>query len=441
VSIYKRKSGRYAVMIDADAPEPFRIVEKLAPGGRAKIVKKFKTRAEAERELARLKKAGDDRSLAIEQLARGRRTLGTYATKKEAERIERDALSAKDRGIDVDPSRLTMNELFAQFLETRETLGKSGTTIYTYRRQWELYCRESIGSTLARKVQKVHLAQLYSDLRRTGGRDGVALSGNTVRHIHGLLHAMLQWAVRLEVLERNVAGSFGDDDLPAVERREALAHEPTAIAKLLDSADGTHSWPLIALAVAAGMRRGELAALRWENVDLDERTLDVKLSYAEIPGRVWLKTPKSNEPRRIDLPELAVQALKRQRKLQAAQKLKAGGHYLDEGYVFTPDAGGHYTPNSIYKVFARSATRAGLTLTKLHAARHSYATWLIASGVDVATVSKLLGHSEITTTLRTYAHMIKGQGKDAVRKIDEQLAKAYGNRMATEEAPDAKKAR
>lgn len=84
--------------------------------------------------------------------------------------------------------------------------------------------------------------------------------------------------MRLKMLERNVANTMNEDDLPRVERREAQAHEPTAIATLLAGTEGPRSWPLIALAVAGGMRRGELAALRWENVDLDERVIFVRES-------------------------------------------------------------------------------------------------------------------------------------------------------------------
>jgi integrase len=237
------------------------------------------------------------------------------------------------------------------------------------------------------------------------------------------IHAALEWAVRLDMLLRNVSDSLRDKDMPRVERREAQAHEPAAIAKLLKEMEDSRHWPLIALAVAGGMRRGELAALRWVDVDIPERVITVRGSYAEIPGRLWLKDPKGHEVRRIDLPDLALEALRRQRKIQATEKLKSGGFYQDDGYVFTPAAGGHYNPNSIYKAFARSAKSAGLELTKLHAARHSYASCLIASGADVATVSKLLGHSEITTTLRTYAHAVEGAGRDAVRGIDEQLAR------------------
>lgn len=126
-------------------------------------------------------------------------------------------------------------------------------------------------------------------------------------------------------------------------------------AKLLEQTDGTRQWPLVALAVAGGMRRGELAALRWEHGDFESRVITVHESYAEIPGRVWLKKPKSHESRRIDLPDLAIQALRRQRKVQAEEKLKAGGFYKDAGYVFAPEIGGHYNPNGLYKVCARSA--------------------------------------------------------------------------------------
>jgi integrase len=129
--------------------------------------------------------------------------------------------------------------------------------------------------------------------------------------------------------------------------------------------------------------------------------------------------------------------------LQAADKLRAGGHYQDDGYVFAPEMGGHYAPNSLYKIFAQGAKQAGLTLTKLHALRHSFATWLIASGVDVATVSKLLGHSAITTTLRVHAHTLKGAEKTAVGNIDAVLSTCtrneYGYRMATAEGLASKK--
>jgi integrase len=188
------------------------------------------------------------------------------------------------------------------------------------------------------------------------------------------------------------------------------------------------------------MRRGELCTLRWENVDFDEQAITVQGSYAVIPGKVWLKKPKSRDSRRINLPNLAIQALKR----RARSKPRTSSRPVDSTRMMAtcslPRWEAITRPTSLYKVFAREARRAGLALTKLHAARHSYATWLIANGVDIATVSKLLGHSEITTTLRVYAHTIKDCGKEAVLKIDEQLAKAHGNRMATEDSVTTKKA-
>jgi integrase len=188
---------------------------------------------------------------------------------------------------------------------------------------------------------------------------------------------------RCYLVVRNVSDSLRDEDMPRVERPEAQAHEPAAIATLLAETENSPHWPLIALAIAGGMRRGELAALRWADVDTAERVITVRGSFAEIPGRVWLKDTKGHEVRRVDLPELAMQALRRQGKLQAAEKLKSGGIYRDDGYVFTPEGGGHYIPNSLYKAFARSAKSASLRLTKLHAARHGYASWLIASGADL----------------------------------------------------------
>jgi hypothetical protein len=129
VSIYKRKSGRWAVMIDVEDPHPFRIVGGLQPtkGGRrrTKILGRFKTQLEAEKELARLSK-GYEAALSIERLARGRRKLGTFKTKREAEQAERDALSARDRGSDVVPSRLTVGALFELFMKDAEAARSAG---------------------------------------------------------------------------------------------------------------------------------------------------------------------------------------------------------------------------------------------------------------------------------------------------------------------------
>jgi integrase len=141
--------------------------------------------------------------------------------------------------------------------------------------------------------------------------------------------------LRLDKLVRNVSDSLRDEDMPRVERREAQAHELAAIAKLFPESEQSRHWSLITLVIAGGMRRGELAALRWSAVDLATPDHDPR-ELAEVPGLPWLKDTKRYEVQRIELPELAMQAQRRQRKLQAAEKLRSGGLYQDSGYVFTP---------------------------------------------------------------------------------------------------------
>lgn len=212
-------------MIDADDPFPYRIVEPLraAKNGRrrTRTVRKFRTEAEAEKELARLVKASDARTLSIEKLARGRRPLGTYATKKEAEKAERDALSARDRGIDIAPTNLKLDDLLERYVAAAEARGASGTTIRGYREIWKR-CGAIANLALA-KLRPAHLSELYTDLAREGWSGGRGpLSSRSIRHTHALIDAMLRWAVKLEMVFRNVADAV---EPPKGRHKAARAYE------------------------------------------------------------------------------------------------------------------------------------------------------------------------------------------------------------------------
>jgi integrase len=434
VSIYKRKSGRYAAMIDADDPFPYRIVSPLPPAKngrrRSQVIGAFKTEPEAHKRVAELLKTGDSRMLSVEKLARGRRALGTYATKKEAEVAERAALTARDRGVDIAPATLKLEELFGRYVADAETRGASGTTIRGYREIWKR-CG-SVATIQLAKLRPVHLAGLYGDLARVGWSGGRGpLSARSIRHTHALIDAMLRWAVRLEMVSRNVADAV---EPPKSSHKAAKAYERVEAARLIIEAAKTRYGPLIVFAFETGLRRGELAGLKWTDLHLDERAATIRGAIGQVPKRTWYKTTKTERAARIALSDHALEALRAQRVQQAKDKLLAGPVYDDQGFVFAPPTGGMPSPQAITHAIRRIAKRAGTIGLGVHAMRHSTGTWLIRAGVDVRTVAALLRHSSPTTTLNVYAHEVEGAQAEAVRH----LLGSNGNRMATAGGSDPK---
>ncbi len=288
---------------------------------------------------------------------------------------------------------------------------------------------------LAVPARSIFEYALYSDLARVGWSGGRGpLSSRSIRHTHALLDAMLRWAVRLEITFRNVAASV---EPPKRSHKPAQPYERDEAQRLITEAATTRHGAMIVFAFETGLRRGELAGLKWTDVDVEQRAATIRGAIGQVPKRSWYKATKTERVARIALSDHAIEALRAQRALQAADKREAGALYDDQGFVFAPAGGGMPSPGSITHAVRRILTKAGIQGRGVHAMRHSTGSWLIRSGVDVRTVAAILRHSSAATTLNVYAHEMEGAQADAVRH----LLGANGNRMATVIQFDQKKAR
>jgi integrase len=371
--------------------------------------------------------------LSIERLARGRRTLGTFKTKREAEEAERDALSARDRGTDVVPSRLTLGALFELFMKDGEARALSGTTLHGYRQIWKRCDR--IASLPLLKLKPIHLSELYSELARAGWSGGKGtLSTRSIGHTHALISTVLAWGVRLEIVLRNVAEAV---EPPKGTKKRARPYERADAERLVAEAARTRYGPLVVFGFETGLRRGELAGMKWSDVDAERRTATIRGAIGQTPGKTWYKSTKTDSVAAVALSDFALEALRAQRVQQAKDKLAAGATYDDQGFVFATELGGLPSPGAISHAVRRIARRAGLSVRGVHAMRHSTGSWLIRSGVDVRTVAAILRHSAPSTTLNVYAHEMEGAQAAAARN----LLGANGNRMATAADSSNEKAR
>ena len=242
-----------------------------------------------------------------------------------------------------------------------------------------------------------------------------------MRHAAVLLNGAMQWAIRLQLAGSNPLSAV---QVPPVPRSKAHALTGDEIAKVLATASDTRLAAFVTFAFATGMRRGELCALEWADVDLERGTVLVSRSLTETRDGAELKATKSGRSRTIPLSRVAVEALRKQRVLQAADKLAAlSGQYIDVGAVFTSELGARIAPLDVTKAYGRIAKLAGVSSLRLHDARHSAATYLLVSGVDVRSGAGILGHASASTTLNTYAHVIVEAQRDAVDRLGDRLDK------------------
>jgi integrase len=393
------------------------------------------------------KACGDCRWIAIAPPSLGRKGLGVFGTKREAENAVNDAVLNAERGIDLVPSRVTVKVLLDRYISDRASLGRGAKTIDEYRRFNRLYIEPRLGYCIVSKLRPAHVGEWISTLLKEGGivvedaEKGRCLSAKTVRHAFTLLSAALTWGTRVQLVARNVCTLVS---APSVRPSEARAFTSDEITSLLFVSRGSRWGAFVILALTIGARRGELCGLNWEHVDLDEGRVTVRQSVSQIKDSVAIKGTKSGRARVLPLSRMAIEALKTQKALQEADRGCAGALYRDEGAVFTDELGGRLTPKAATNGFARLAGKAGLSTTRLHDARHTAATTMLSNGVDPTTAAAILGHSSPTVTLQIYSHLVPGAQRGAMDRLGERmeaLASIDCNQTATNIRNAKKKAR
>lgn len=228
------------------------------------------------------------------------------------------------------------------------------------------------------------------------------LADGTLRKIHSILNSACKRAVRWKWLGTN---PMDEADAPPVTHPDPTPPTVEQAARILAAASKDPDWGvLIWLAMVSGARRGELCALRWGHVDLDDRVLTIRNSVAQSGTRTWEKDTKTHQRRRITLDDATITLLRSYRAHVAGEMAGIDVELTDGTYLFSrePDRTAWLRPSSVSQRYARMCTRLGWDMD-IKELRHYSATELIAAGVDVRTVAGRLGHGGGgATTLRVY---------------------------------------
>lgn len=349
--------------------------------------------------------------------ARRRVTRGPFESRAKA----RTALGRLRREIEdesPDLTRQTTGQFLAVWLDESVRPSVRPTTYAAYEYQVRVHLTPAIGGVMLHSLTPEHVQTMLNGIARSGR------SPSTVSQTRRVLRRALQQAVEWRRLRDNPAAIVRAPRIPTAERSILEPDQARALLAAATKADD-HLEPLYALALASGLRQGELLGLRWSRVDLDSATLRVDGQLQRV-GKEWrIVEPKSARgTRTIALPALAVAALRRRRQQQIQDRLRAGEFWegTDADLVFTTRLGRPLMQSNLHRAWKRALANAGLpTSVRFHDLRHAAASYMAASGVPQRMAMEILGHSSAQMTTGVYSHVLDAQRREAALRIDSLL--------------------
>lgn len=282
----------------------------------------------------------------------------------------------------------------------------------TYEGYIKNHIEPNIGAIPLTKLTTLDLQMMYQKLL-TGGRvdrlesqnQSKGLSAKTVRNLNQIISSAMKLAMEQKLVAHNPADGCA---LPRVEHREMKTLPAEQLAAFLNEAKKTGVYEMYYLDLATGMRRGELLGLKWEDIDFAHGVIHIRRQVARLNGTVQeapLKT--KNSYRNISIGTDAVELLKQKKQIDNGKSV----------YVFPSPTGGPLAPDSVLHMLHRVLERAGLPKIRFHDLRHTFATLALQNGVDIKTVSGMLGHFSAGFTLDTYAHVTTAAQREAAEAI------------------------
>lgn len=323
-------------------------------------------------------------------------------------------VSTKGKGITVD-------EWMVQYLDEYKRNEVKETTYWSYMELYEKHIKKSdIGLSELQSLTSQQLQKFYNDKKEQD------YNPKTIRHMYVLINSALDKAMQIKLLNENVNRQTV---IPKKEAYTAKVLSAEEVKKILVNAKEDKLYPIIALEIYTGLRKGEIMALKWENISFDQEELHVEGNLCRVVKEInadgskcyeyKIMEPKTAKSKRV-VPLLpgAIEALKMQQAMQAQDKEMYSEIYNDQGLVFARCDGTFLNQRAFMDKYHAFLKRYGASDVRFHDLRHTFATLLLEAGEEPKAIQELLGHSTYSTTMDIYAHVTKKGKVNAIKRLD-----------------------
>ena len=298
-----------------------------------------------------------------------------------------------------------MDEWLSEYMPNIEE-----TTRIGYQNKIKCYIKPAIGDILIQSLTASHVQRMVNDMTRRG------LSPKNIRDTFNNVNAAMKLAVKIRLIPYNPCEGVS---LPKRKKYKAEVYSTEMINSLLTKTEGTDMYLPILILVSAGLRRGELLALRWQDIDFENKILKVRKNMVRGLNGYIIKSPKTEAGiRDISLGDSVMQKLVSAKEQYDKKKLAYGIGFQDLGFVISQSDGAPFSPDAMTRKWRRFLVGNNLPEIRLHDLRHSNATALIQAGVNPRVVQQRLGHSDVNITLNTYTHVLPAMDIEAADKLD-----------------------
>ena len=347
-------------------------------------------------------------------------------TKKEAEKIMRKMLDDLDNQCFIKENNLTVSQWILDWFELY-LKDLSPTTLHGYKYQIDNYIVKSpIGNIRLQNLTTNDVQKWINGLSQCSPLSNKPVSAKTIKNIYHNLSASIDKAVSLDFVKKNVCKAVS---LPKVQRYTAEVYDEAEIQQLLSIIKGTDMELPLTIAVSLGLRRGELLGLKWKHIDFENGLVSIEDNMVEVQkdvseDRILTKAPKSvSGQRTIPISSALKDYLSKAHSDYVMRKQNMKDLFYDGDYVVCQENGRPYKPNSFSGKFNLFLKRNNLKHIRLHDIRHTNATLMLTQGISPKVAQMRLGHSDYSTTMNIYSHVLKSVETEAAEAIENALFK------------------
>jgi integrase len=340
-------------------------------------------------------------------------------SRKDAEKRLSELLHQLDTGAYMQPGKTTVKEYLTRWLADYVKPNLSPRGYERYESIIRVHLIPALSGIVLTQLRPEHIQQHYTAMTKAG------LSARSVRYHHVVLHKALATALKWGLVVRNAADGV---DVPRAHPGEMQTWDGSELNKFLEAAKSTQYHALFYVALFTGMRRSELLALRWQDIDFIYSQIYVNRSMHQLKdGSFVFTAPKTDKSRRtIALSPSTFLMLESYRKAQEVECKMLGVTLQDSALIFST-LGKPLRPNTVTRAWGMLAAKAGVKVIRLHDARHTHASLMLKQGIHPKVVQERLGHSTISITLDTYSHVAPGLQEAAAKRFDDAVQIKHNN--------------